>query len=167
MINKKLFCSVVEAIREQFQLISNLESTLDTSLEAWWKPGTSVLESLEDSCGFKWADDIWEDILSATSPVECIYDYLEDESSTKGGHKTPNTVKDLIDDMFSHNTIISLNVEKQEDNGVKYLERIWRGEAWKLEEEHPEYLDYKFIRFHNVVPESITKTSLFIEVSQG
>lgn len=167
MINKEVFCNIVEAVREQFQLITNLESALDAPLETWWNPGTQILESLEASCGFKWTDDVWDDICQNTSSVEDIYDYLEDESNTKGDHKAPNTVKDLIDDVFSHNTIISLNVEKQDDNGVKYLERIWRGEAWKLEEEHPEYLDYKFIRFHNVVPESITKTSLFIEVSQG
>lgn len=167
MINKKLFCNIVRAIRKQFRLIFNLESALGTSLEAWRKPGTDVLESLEDSCGFKWTDDIWNNVLSDTSSIEDIYDYLENESRTKGDHKAPNTVRDLIDDMFSHNTIISLNVEKQDDNGVNYLERIWRGEAWKLEKECPEYLDYKFIRFHNVVPESITKTNLFIEVSQG
>lgn len=147
--------------------MSKLEKALDQPIGWFWTSQEEVLRALETQCGFQWSDEIWEQIFNSEIPAEGIYTQLEDLLKDPHVHKAPIFVEDLIDDYFSHNEIISLNVMMQEEDGCPYYQKIWRGEAWKLEEDHPEYLKYKFIRFHEVVPESITKSDLFIEVSQG
>lgn len=166
MLNKDLFCRVVNGLKRQAQKMSKLEKALDQPVEWFWTSQEEVLRALETQCRFQWSDEIWEQIFNSEIPAEDICTQLNDLLKDPCIHKAPIFVEDLIDDYFSHNEIISLNVAMQED-GCPYYQKIWRGEAWKLEKDHPEYLKYKFIRFHEVVPESITKSDLFIEVSQG
>ena len=167
MLNKDLFCRVVESFKTQARKLSRLEEALDQTIDWFWTSEEDILRALETQSCLKWSDEIWELILDFETPAEDIYAQLEDLMKDPYIHKAPVFVEDLIDNYFSHNNIISLNVLMQEEDGCPYYQKIWRGEAWKLETEHPEYLKYKFIRFHEVVPESITKTDLFIEVSQG
>ena len=168
MLNKDLFCRVVNGLKRQAQKMSKLERALDQPIEWFWTSQEEVLRALETQCCLQWSDEIWELIFDSGTPAEAIYAQLKDLLKDPYiHHKAPIFVEDLIDDYFSHNEIISLNVVMQEEDGCPYYQKIWRGEAWKLEEDHPEYLKYKFIRFHEVVPESITKSDLFIEVSQS
>lgn len=168
MLNKDLFCRVVNSLKHQAQKMSKLEEALDQPIEWFWVSQEEVLRALETQCCLQWSDEIWELIFDSGTPAEAIYAQLKDLLKDPYiHHKAPIFVEDLIDDYFSHNEIISLNVVMQEEDGCPYYQKIWRGEAWKLEEDHPEYLKYKFIRFHEVVPESITKSDLFIEVSQS
>lgn len=164
MLNKDLFCNVVSALKEQARHFSRLEEALDLTVEWFWAAQEDVLKALETQCCFQWSDEIWELVFDPEIPAEDIYTQLEDLLKDPYIHKAPVFVEDLIDNYFSHNDIISLNVMVQEEDGCPYYQKIWRGEAWKLEKEHPEYLKYKFIRFHEVVPESIVKSDLFIEV---
>ncbi len=167
MLNKDLFCRVVNGLKHQAQKMSKLEEALGQPIEWFWTSQEEVLRALETQCCFQWSDEIWELIFNSEIPAEDIYTQLEDSLKDPHIHKAPIFVEDLIDDYFSHNDIISLNMIILEEDGCPYYQKIWRGEAWKLEKDHPEYLKYKFIRFHEVVPESLSKSDLFIEVSQG
>lgn len=142
-----------------------MEEALDQPIEWFWTSQEEILRALEIQCCSQRSDEIWELIFNSEVPAEDIYAQLEDLLKDPYIHKAPVFVEDLIDSYFSHNDIISLNVWIQDEDGCRYYKRIWRGEAWKLEKECPEYLKYRFIRFHTVVPESIVKTNLFIEVS--
>lgn len=167
MLNKDLFCRVVNGLKHQAQKMSKLEEALDQPVEWFWTSQEEVLRALETQCCFQWSDEIWELIFDSEIPAEDIYTQLEDLLKDPYIHKAPVFVEDLIDSFFSHNTIISLNVDvlNPKDPSCRQLQKIWRGEAWRLEKEHPEYLNYRFVRFHCVVPESIVKCDLFIEVS--
>ena len=79
----------------------------------------------------------------------CIYnDYLD------------LTVGDLIDIIFSHNEIISLNVPKYGENGSRYSQQIWKGHAHELP---TEYNNYLFYRIFGCVAESIaTSDTIYI-----
>lgn len=163
---KELFCQSLDALRTQAQKISKLEEALEQPLEWFWANEQKILEALEAQCADKWPDEIWDMIFDSTVSTEEIYVRLEELREFEGLHKSPVTVGDLIGDFFSHNSIISLNIETADEDGESYLLKIWRGEAWKLEQEHPEYLNYKFVRFHEVVPESVLTNDLFIEVKE-
>lgn len=65
------------------------------------------------------------------------------------------TVGDLIDIIFSHNEIISLNVPKYDENGLMYSQQIWRGHAHELP---IKYKDYLFYRIFGCVAESIVRS---------
>ena len=71
------------------------------------------------------------------------------------------TVGDLINIIFSHNEIISLNIPKYDENGLMYSQQIWRGHAHKLPNE---YKNYSFLRIFGCIAENITKSdTLYIE----
>ena len=71
------------------------------------------------------------------------------------------TVGDLIDIIFSHNEIISLDVPEWDENGIQYSKTIWRGHAHQLPNE---YKSYSFLRIFGCIAENITKSdTLHIE----
>ena len=70
-------------------------------------------------------------------------------------------IDDLIDIIFSHNEIISLDVPEWDENGIQYSKTIWRGHAHQLPDE---YKNYSFLRIYGCVAESIYKSdTLHIE----
>ena len=70
------------------------------------------------------------------SPIHPIYKELK--------------VKDIIDTIISHNEIICLWVEDEED--PHFSRQLWRGHAHKLPEE---YSEYRFLSINGVCAESL------------
>lgn len=60
---------------------------------------------------------------------------------------------DLIDVIFSHNSIIALHEERSEEEGRPMYE-AWRGMAHELPEQ---YKQRKFLRIFGSIPDSITR----------
>ena len=65
-------------------------------------------------------------------------------------------VKDLIDTIFSHNEIIAI-WENREDDGNCFHYLLWRGMAWDLKEKQPNLYNSRFQRIFGTIPQSITQ----------
>lgn len=74
-------------------------------------------------------------------------------------------VKDIIDNIISHNEIIAIWTF---DKGECCHYRQWRGMAWDLEKKRPDLFNSKFVKIFGVVPESIVEAdTINIEIEKS
>ena len=119
----------------------------------------------EDTCA-AWDDELFEDLYNPKITPEELYkrviDYLiYNQVSTR---RTPFTLEDCIDNIFSHNSVVSINEERQDNKDEPaYLYQIFRGMAHEIPKK---LLSRKFISIHSVVSDNAYDDRIFIEVGK-
>lgn len=69
-------------------------------------------------------------------------------------------VKDIVDNIISHNEIVAIHVERREE--ISYHECLWRGMAWQIPEK---FANMTFSKIFGVIPETIDQAdTINIEV---
>lgn len=166
MVNKLTFCKLVTQIRALAKFNDELVGVLNITEDKLDDIINMLSQALEEDTCAAWDDELFEDLYNAKVTPEELYkkviDYLiYNQVSTR---RTPFTLEDCIDNIFSHNSVVSIN-EKRQDNKEEptYLYQIFRGMAHEIPKK---LLSRKFISIHSVVSDNAYDDRIFVEVSK-
>ena len=166
MINKLTFCKLVTQIRALAKFNDELSGVLNIVEDKLDGIIDMLAQALEEDTCAAWDDKLFEDLYNSKVAPEELYqnvvDYLVyNQVSTR---RAPFTLEDCIDNIFSHNSVVSINEERQDNKDEpSYLYQIYRGMAHEIPKK---LLSRKFISIHSVVSDNAYDDRIFIEVGK-
>ena len=157
MINKLTFCKIVTQIRALAKFNDELVGVLNIEEDKLDDIINMLSQALEEDTCAAWDDELFEDLYNSKVTPEELYKKV----STR---RTPFTLEDCIDNIFSHNSVVSINEERQDNKDEpSYLYQIFRGMAHEIPKK---LLSRKFISIHSVVSDNAYDDRIFVEVSK-
>lgn len=166
MLNKLTFCKLVTQIRALAKFNDELSGVLNIVEDKLDGIIDMLAQALEEDTCAAWDDKLFEDLYNSKVTPEELYqnvvDYLVyNQVSTR---RAPFTLEDCIDNIFSHNSVVSINEERQDNKDEpSYLYQIYRGMAHEIPKK---LLSRKFISIHSVVSDNAYDDRIFVEVGK-
>lgn len=161
MMKKSTFCKLVKQIRNLAFINDNLVNALSISENKIDDVISMLSQALEEDTTAAWDDYLFDELYDSKVDPRALYDhvikYLKENDVTDG-----LTLGECIDNIFSHNSLVSINVEIKDSEGEpSYLYQIFRGMAHEIPED---LLCRKFISIHDAVSDKAYDGRIFVEI---
>lgn len=163
MMTKLTFCKIVNQIRELAAFNNKVIEVFDMSESPIDNIICMLSQALEEDTCAAWEDEMFEDLYdSKVSPEELytnVVDYLV--MNKVNARRLIYTLEDCIDNIFSSNSVVSINEKHVDEDGIEYLQEIYRGMAHAIPKN---LLGRNFVKIHSAVSDKAYDDRIFIEV---
>lgn len=161
MMKKSTFCKLVKQIRKLVSINDNLVNALGISENKLDDVVTMLFQALEEDTTAAWDDYLFDELYNSKVAPEALYDHVLKYLKDNDVNNKP-TLGECIDNIFSHNSVVSINVEmKDNDDEPSYLHQVFRGMAHDIPED---LLNRKFVSIHSVVSDRAYDDRIFVEI---
>ena len=161
MMKKSTFCKLVKQIRNLASINDDLINALGISENKLDDVVTMLSQALEEDTTAAWDDYLFDELYDRDISPEILYDHILKYLKDNDVDNKP-TLGECIDNIFSHNSVVSINVEMKDDDGEpSYLYQVFRGMAHDIPED---LLNRKFVSIHSAVSDRAYDDRIFVEI---
>lgn len=161
MMSEITFCKIVKQIRNLASIDNDLVKALGISENKIDGIITMLSQAIEEDTTAAWDDYLFDELYNNEVDPKALYDHVLKYLKDNDVSNKP-TLGECIDNIFSHNSLVSINVEMKDTDGEpSYLHQVFRGMAHDIPED---LLNRKFVSIHSVVSDRAYDDRIFVEI---
>lgn len=161
MMSERTFCKIVKQIRNLASIDNDLVNALGISENKIDGIITMLSQAIEEDTTAAWDDYLFDELYNNEVDPKALYDHVLKYLKENDVNNKP-TLGECIDNIFSHNSLVSINVEMKDNDGEpSYLHQVFRGMAHDIPED---LLNRKFVSIHSVVSDRAYDDRIFVEI---